>query len=41
MSKIIPDSTRPVVTSDAPIRAKNRIATPKAEPPDVLRCAYM
>ena len=41
MSKTTPDSTHPVVTTDVAIREKNRIATPKAEPPDVLRCAYM
>jgi 3,4-dihydroxyphenylacetate 2,3-dioxygenase len=29
------------VTAEAPITAKNPVATPKASPPDILRCAYM
>ena len=33
--------TGPVVSSDAPIHATNKIPTPKAAPPDILRCAYM
>ena len=29
------------VTAEAPIKAANPVATPKASPPDILRCAYM
>ncbi|MGN6753038.1 MAG: 3,4-dihydroxyphenylacetate 2,3-dioxygenase [Intrasporangium sp.] len=38
---ITPGSPEPVVTSDDPIRSSSPIPTPKAAPPDILRCAYM
>src|SRR5262245_32084221 len=41
MSTHTPGPTGPVVSSQAPIRAKNPIPTPTSPPPDVLRCAYM
>jgi len=41
MSKVIDGSARPVVTNALTDPAARRIRTPKALPPDVLRCAYM
>ena len=39
---ITPDSPEPVVTATDPVPAPvNRIPTPKAPAPDILRCAYM
>jgi len=41
MSKVIDGSAEPVVTNALTDHAARSIRTPKALPPDVLRCAYM
>ncbi|MBX5333677.1 3,4-dihydroxyphenylacetate 2,3-dioxygenase, partial [Rhodococcus fascians] len=38
---ITPDAPEPVVTRTRPIRSADPVPTPRATPPDVLRCAYM
>jgi len=41
MNTITPGSTEPVVTAEDPIHAQDPIPTQTAQPPDVLRCAYL